>query len=137
MKPTIDLKPIFHKNANQIGIFFKNDLALNIKIRKEADGIWSQTKKCWYIPLNRKAFDKLKIALQKHAILETKDLKKYLEERKTTTNSSIQLVSKTKLINRSLQSGSSVSPVNKHVLPAMDQMLKLFVGTDRASLMTD
>ena len=125
MKPTIDLKPIFHKNANQIGIFFKNDLALNIKIRKEADGIWSQTKKCWYIPLNRKAFDKLKIALQKHAILETKDLKKYLEERKTTTNSSIQLVSKTKLINRSLQSGSSVSPVNKHVLPAMDQMLKL------------
>ena len=70
MKPTIDLKPIFHKNANQIGIFFKNDLALNIKIRKEADGIWSQTKKCWYVPLDRKAFDKLKIALKEHAILE-------------------------------------------------------------------
>ena len=125
MKPTIDLKPIFHKNANQIGIFFKNDLELNIKIRKEADGIWSQTKKCWYVPLNRKAFDKLKIALHKYAILETKELKKYLEERKTKTNSSIQLISKTNLPNKSLQLASSISPVNKDVLPAMDQMLKL------------
>ena len=39
MKPTIDIKPIFHKNANQIGIFLENVLALNIKIRKEAYGI--------------------------------------------------------------------------------------------------
>jgi len=125
VKPTIHLKPIFHKNANQIGIFFENDLALNIKIRREADGIWSQTKKCWYVPLNRKAFDKLKTALQNHAILETKELKKYLEERKTKTSASIQLISKTTLVIKSLQLATSISEVNKHVLPTMDQMLKL------------
>jgi len=125
MKPTIDLKPIFHKNATQIGIFFKNDLALNIKIRKEADGSWSQTKKCWYVPLDRNAFDKLKIALQKHAILETKELRKYLEEIKTKTRASIQSISKTRSVNKSLQLTSSISSANKHVLTAMDEMLKL------------
>jgi len=82
MKPTIDLKPIIHKNAEQIGIYFKNDLPLNIIIRKEAGGIWSQTKKCWYVSLDRNAFEKLKTALKDHAILETNNLKKYLEERK-------------------------------------------------------
>jgi len=125
VKPTIHLKPIFHKNANQIGIFFENDLALNIKIRREADGIWSQTKKCWYVPLDRNAFDKLKIALQKHAILETKELRKYLEEIKTKTRASIQSISKTRSVNKSLQLTSSISSANKHVLTAMDEMLKL------------
>ena len=125
MEPTIKLRPIFHKNGEQIGIYFKNDLPLNIIIRKNAEGIWSQTKKCWYVPLNRKAFDKLKTALQNHAILETKELKKYLEERKTKTSSSIQLITKNTLVNKSLQLATSISEVNKHVLPTMDQMLKL------------
>jgi len=125
VEPTIKLRPIFHKNGEQIGIYFKNDLPLNIIIRKNAEGIWSQTKKCWYVPLNRKAFDKLKTALQNHAILETKELKKYLEERKTKTSSSIQLITKNTLVNKSLQLATSISEVNKHVLPTMDQMLKL------------
>ena len=82
MKPTINLRPIFHKNGEQIGIYFRNNLPLNIIIRKNADGIWSQTKKCWYVPLNQKAFEKLKIALSEYAILDTTMLKKYLEEKK-------------------------------------------------------
>jgi len=30
MKPTIDLKPIFHRNAHLIGIFFKNGFATHL-----------------------------------------------------------------------------------------------------------
>ena len=82
MKPTINLRPIFHKNEEQIGIYFQDNLPLNIIIRKNADGIWSQTKKCWYVPLNRKAFEKLKTALKEHAILDTALLKRYLEAKK-------------------------------------------------------
>ena len=44
VKPTIDLKPILHRNAEQIGIYFKNNLSLNIIIRKETQKI-SPTKK--------------------------------------------------------------------------------------------
>jgi len=126
MKLTIDLKPIFHKNANQIGIFFKNDLQLNIKIRKEADGIWSQTKKCWYIPCSRIAFEKLKAAIKDSAILETSELKKFLEEKDPGKTFKKELpVKKDAEDKGSLQLVSLISTVNKHVLPAMKQLLKL------------
>ena len=126
MKPTINLRPIFHKNGEQIGIYFMNDLPLNIIIRKNADGIWSQTKKCWYVPLNRKAFEKLKTALKEHAILDTTSLKKYLEEKKTTTVSTLQIqAKKNNTTKKSLQLIRGISPVNKHVLSAMEQTLKL------------
>ena len=125
MKPTIDLKPIIHKNAEQIGIYFKNDLPLNIIIRKEAGGIWSQTKKCWYVSLDRNAFEKLKTALKDHAILETNNLKKYLEERKDKDKTLQRLASKSTILNKRSLIVSVISPANKHVLPAMKQLLKL------------
>ena len=118
MKPTIDLKPIIHKNAEQIGIYFKNDLPLNIIIRKEAGGIWSQTKKCWYVSLDRNAFEKLKTALKDHAILETNNLKKYLEERKDKDKTLQRLGSKSTILNKRSLIVSVISPANKHVLPA-------------------
>jgi integrase/recombinase XerD len=126
MKPTINLKPISHKNAEQIGIYFKNNPTLNIIIRKEANGVWSQTKKCWYVPLTRTAFEKLKAVLDGHAVLSTVDLKKYLEERKAKNPNSNQLVSEKDNIDKnSFKIVSVISAVNKHVLPAMRQMLKL------------
>ena len=44
MKPTIDIKPMIHRGSEQIGLYFKNDLRLNILSRKEAGAIWSQIK---------------------------------------------------------------------------------------------
>jgi len=126
VKPTINLTPIFHKNEEQIGIYFKNDLSLNIIVRKHADGTWSQTKKCWYVPLNQKAFEKLKIALNDYAILDTTLLKKYLEGKKIKTTSTWQLQAKNTLVrNESIQLIPAISAVNKHVLPSMKEMLKL------------
>ena len=126
MKPTINLRPIFHKNGEQIGIYFRNNLPLNIIIRKNADGIWSQTKKCWYVPLNQKAFEKLKIALSEYTILDTTMLKKYLEDKKIKTASALQLKPKNVIdANKPLQLNLAISRVNKHVLPAMEQLLKL------------
>jgi site-specific recombinase XerD len=126
VKPTINLTPIFHKNEEQIGIFFKNDLSLNIIIRKHADGTWSQTKKCWYVPLNQKAFEKLKIALNEYAILDTTLLKKYLKEKKTKSSTSLQLKVKNIISGNKLsQLIQPISPVNNHVLPAMKEMLNL------------
>ena len=39
MKPTIDLQPIFHRNGEQIGIYFKNNLPLDTIVRKDAGAI--------------------------------------------------------------------------------------------------
>jgi integrase/recombinase XerD len=126
VKPTINLTPIIHRNEEQIGIYFKNNLPLNIIVRKNADGIWSQTKKCWYVPLNQKAYEKLKIALNEYAILDTTLLKKYLEEKKIRTTSTLQLKAKNTIVrNESIQLIPAISPVNKHVLPAIKEMLQL------------
>lgn len=126
MKPTINLRPLFHNSEERIGIYSKNDLSLNIVIRKNAGAIWSQTKKCWHIPLNRKAFEKLKTALDEHAILDITSLKKYLEDKRLKTTAALQLTPKNTIDKkRALQLITAISPVNRHVLPAMEQLLKL------------
>ena len=116
---------MLHRGSEQIGIYFKNDLKLNILTRKEAGATWSQTKKCWYIPLDRKAFEKLNSALKEYAVINTTELKEYLEEKKIREGEPKPLVLKKDVINTSRQFPSAISPVNKHVLPAMKQLLKL------------
>ena len=128
MKPTINLRPIFHKNEEQIGIYFQDNLPLNIIIRKNADAIWSQTKKCWYVPLNRKAFEKLKIALQEHAILDTALLKRYLEEKKSGAKKPMLFRSNHgRSAKENVKPAAGISDLNKHVIPDMVKHLQLKV----------
>lgn len=130
MKPTFILKPLLHRGGEQIGIHFKNNPGLNILIRK-AGGTWSQTKKCWYVPLTQPAFNKLKSVVADKTDIETTELKKYLEEKKRPNPTSNALIQKTdkQPVKRSysnpLKPMAGISPVNKHVLPAMEQRLKL------------
>ena len=82
MKPLITLKPIQHVGAVQIGIYFSNNLSLNVAIRNKAGAKWSRSKKCWYLPLNRESYDKIKGAITAMANLEVSELRKYLEKKK-------------------------------------------------------
>lgn len=132
MKPTVNLKPLHHRNSEQIAIYFENNSSLNILIRSKAGATWSQTNKCWYVPLTREAFEKLNSALKDHANLATADLKRYLEEKNkqiapasgTLTKTRISMPVKT-LSAGHVKINRSISAVNRHVLPAMEQMLKL------------
>jgi hypothetical protein len=126
VKPTINLRPILHRDGQQIGIYFKNDLPLNIIVRKDAGAIWSQSKKCWYVPLSKKAFEKLRTAVKDSAILDTSELKKFLEEKDQKIIYKKELpLKKISPVGRPPQLLSTISAVNKHVLPAMNQLLKL------------
>jgi len=128
VKPTINLRPIFHKNEEQIGIYFQDSLPLNIIIRKNADAIWSQTKKCWYVPLNRKAFEKLKMALHDHAVLDTALLKRYLEEKKSRAKKPTLFRSNHGRSEReNVKPAAGISDLNKHVIPDMVKHLQLKV----------
>jgi integrase/recombinase XerD len=79
---TITLKPLQHRGAERIGIYFENYTSLNTIVRKQADAKWSQTKKCWYIPYTQKHYSLLQTALKEKVILNIDELKKYAEERK-------------------------------------------------------
>jgi len=132
VKPLITLKPLLHRGGEQIGIYFQNYLPLNIVIRTKAAGKWSQTHKCWYVPMNRESFEKIKAALPA-VNLDSAALKQYLENKNRDAKKSSALIRANQTFNHFTQHVNSdhlkicdaIAPVNKHVLPSMQQMLKL------------
>ena len=133
MKPLITLKPFLHRDDEHIGIYFQNNLSLNILIKDKAGGKWSQTGKCWYVPLSREAYEKIKKSLPANVTLDSDELKKYLEKKnqipkKSTalTKTNQNLHHPVRILNtQQLKLKATISPINKHVLPAMQQLLKL------------
>jgi hypothetical protein len=79
---TVVLKSLFHRNRECIGLFFDKNQALNVLIRRITGMKWSQTNKCWYIPLTRESYIQLKTLLQEHVIQVIEELKPYLEAKK-------------------------------------------------------
>ncbi len=133
MKPVVTLKPFLHKSGEQLGIYFENHGSINTLLRKKAGAKWSQSGKCWYVPVNRESFDKLISILNEKVTLDVSELKKYLEKKKPSAPVTRQLVNPVQKFNPPVLSRqtnhlkliATVSPVNKHVLPAMEQQLKL------------
>jgi len=86
MKQVI-LKPLSHRGQESIGIYFENHSALNASLRKLPGVKWSQTNKCWYVPLSRDLFNSLyKVLVAEEAKIESGELKKYLEDKSKTTS---------------------------------------------------
>ncbi|MGI8952938.1 MAG: tyrosine-type recombinase/integrase [Chitinophagaceae bacterium] len=79
---TVSLKPLFHKNTELIGIFFNSNKELNNTIKKIKEAKWSSTHSCWHIPCERENYLLLANALSNKAIVETDELKNYLQQRK-------------------------------------------------------
>jgi integrase/recombinase XerD len=79
---TISLKPFHHRGQEIIGLYFKNDSELNLEVRKLPAVKWSQTNKCWYVPLSKESFEHLYNSLKEKATIDTQSLKSYLEKRK-------------------------------------------------------
>lgn len=148
MKQVI-LKPIVHRNQECIGIYFQNDPSINNIIRKLAGAKWSQTNKCWWIPLAKESYNKLFFALNGKVTIEYSLLHQYLLEKKKGAaevnqrimrypflkpEEKIQLpVENNQLIHSAVKLKSEIVsyktgriyPVNVHVLPSMKQKLKL------------
>ena len=85
MQPTL-LKPLFHRAQEQIGIFFSKNDELNLIIKNKRSQ-WSQTHKCWYLPLNEASYKTIREALQSKTSLDITALKAYLNKRKAVQSS--------------------------------------------------
>ncbi|HEX6849708.1 MAG TPA: site-specific integrase [Chitinophagaceae bacterium] len=134
MKPTITLKPFIHRSGEQIGIYFKNDLQLNILVRSKAGATWSRRGKCWYVPMNRPAFEKVRSVLKEKATIETEELKKYLVQRTPLREEKTKRSDFIPQRNRSgynpttlspLKASAGIAGINSHVLEEMEKHLKL------------
>lgn len=56
---SMQLKPIFHCGEDQIGIYFSKNKEIEIAVRKTKGIKWSQTHRCWYLPLSRENYSAL------------------------------------------------------------------------------
>ncbi len=81
MKQVI-LKPLQHRQQECIAIHFDNYTLLNGIVKKIPGVKWSQTNRCWYIPLNAGAYNQLNNALNGKADLDITALKQFLQKRK-------------------------------------------------------
>jgi len=124
----LQLRPLQHQAKEWIGIYFNHDDTVHGILRKQLYAKWTKTHRCWYVPLSKESFDQLKKALQKIAILETAELRKYLEQKKRLSAAKQSGGRKTeisKAVTSSAKQPVIISPVNKHVLKLMEQRLKL------------
>ncbi len=130
MKPTIILKPLNYQGQQKIGIFFESNTLINNSIRKKADARWSRTHQCWHIPLEKDAYEKFKKAIGVSAILDYSLLKIFLSKNKKVIYS-LPIVQNSNLNLKTPQSKQNtfknycIAPINEHILPAMQQYLKL------------
>jgi integrase/recombinase XerD len=78
----IMLRPLLHRNSECIGIYFDKNTDLEKIIRSQPAVKWSQTNKCWYIPLTQKGYALLIEDLKEKAIVNNALLKAYLQKKK-------------------------------------------------------
>jgi len=78
----VQLKPLIHQGQEWIGIYYSSSNIINGLLKLKAGARWTQTHKCWYVPLTKADYNKVHFALQGKAELEIQDLQRYLEARK-------------------------------------------------------
>jgi hypothetical protein len=78
----IIVKPLYHREQECIGIYFEKQAKINGALRKHTNARWSQTNKCWYLPLNKEAYNKIAFAMRGLAEIDNAALRQYLLEKK-------------------------------------------------------
>lgn len=79
---TVLLEPFFHRNQEKLGIRFERDNMLQSIVKQIWQAKWSQSRKYWYVPLNRDSYSRICKAFHGKAELDITALKQYLEKRK-------------------------------------------------------
>jgi integrase/recombinase XerD len=140
MNPTIILKPLHHRGQESIALFYEKYSSLNNIVKQLPQAKWSQTHKCWYLPLNKDSYNQLLLALQGKAVIEQSALYEYLANKKkgVTLPGSHADMLPAAVVNKQLThlpvkkgngptvyKGGKIYDVNAHVLPLMEQQLKL------------
>ncbi len=74
---TITLSPIFHRNEERIAVHFPLEKELSDIIKTIAVARWSRTKKCWYLPFSKNAYELLVKKFHNVALVDDKALRKF------------------------------------------------------------
>ncbi len=142
------LKPLHHREQECIGIYFEINYKIQGSLRKTGVVKFSITNKCWYTPLSKENYNKIFFALKGLGEIEQSTLHAYLADKKkkgsykepvTTARTQTvitkqppvagkkQVMARPAWINKqvTIYKAQRIQVVNAHVLPAMQQKLKL------------
>ena len=117
----IQLKPLLHCNAEQIGIFFEKDKGINDVVKRIKGIKWSQTHSCWYVPLSDGAYKELLNTVRGFAAMDVTALKEYLAKRKKIASASVE-TSKTN--SKKLLATSTAWNLCKENLAALEKFIE-------------
>ena len=82
----IEFKPIFHNKLERIALVYEYRAEINNIVKKIAGARWSQTLKCWHVPLNEAVCTLAIQALTPFGKLNLQLLKTFLQKRKTVNS---------------------------------------------------
>jgi site-specific recombinase XerD len=122
---TVTLKPMQHHNMECMGIYFANKAALSIAVKKIPAVKWSQTNKCWYLPLNKANHSLVTTAMATIATLDNTALKNYLQNKKQVIKTIITIAPAKKIPVKTTKLAFNLSPENLAALEKFIQQLQL------------
>ncbi len=126
---TVCFKPLLHRQKENIGIYYPNNAEINIVVRKLKDIRWSQTHKCWYLPLSKSNFEALANVLTNLAAVDDKTLRQYLQKKKEVVKTMVPAPSKAGTVERNNPVAASptwkLSKENLEALQRFVEQLKL------------
>lgn len=127
MQVTITIKPIHHRGGEKLAIFFPFDKLIDIAVRSIQGIKWSQTHKCWYLPLSKEFFQRAYDKLKHFGEINHAELRGYLQNRKKIIGikAQTQEVAKEIKIRPGAISTFAVSPENMALLDRTIKTLKL------------
>ncbi|TAL50264.1 MAG: integrase [Chitinophagaceae bacterium] len=82
MQTTITIKPIHHRGEEKLAIVFPYNTTISQAVKSIKGIKWTQTYKCWYLPLSKEFFELAFTKLKGTAQIEYEELKTYLKKRK-------------------------------------------------------
>ena len=127
MQTIITIKPILHRSEEQLAIFFPFNKNIDYAVRSIKGIKWTQTYKCWYLPLSKNSFETVKIKLKDLGTLEYSALKAWLEKRNKIIAIKKQTSSlpETIRIKKPTLEGFTISAENMFLLDQTINTLKL------------
>ena len=120
----IQLKAFIHNNIECVGMHFSPVANLNNLIKKIPAVKWSKTHQCWYLPLDQENYTIIKNTVAKNAILDTIDLKKYLEKKKAIVESYLTQKETTTIPANTLLPNTKQWKLSQDNLAALNQFVE-------------
>jgi integrase/recombinase XerD len=120
---TVTLKVLQHRNTECISIYFNNKAVVSNAVKKINGIKWSNTNKCWYLPLSKENVAAITKAVDKIAVTELSSLKAYLQKRKTIT-ATLNITTAEKALQKAPLPTASIYQLGNENLTALEQFIQ-------------